>query len=131
MTKKILFAFFFFQLFFNFGYAQIKNIGIPFIRNFPKREYKAGTQNWSIAQDKRGFMYFANNEGLVVFDGIESIYIGSYNELGKMVFGSNGKLEFKSLKKYIPAEYQNFDDIWNIISVSYTHLRAHETRHDL
>ncbi|HZK94211.1 MAG TPA: triple tyrosine motif-containing protein [Prolixibacteraceae bacterium] len=137
MTKKILFAFFFFQLFFNFGYAQIKNIGIPFIRNFPKREYKAGTQNWSIAQDKRGFMYFANNEGLVVFDGIvwhlykmpnssitrsvyidenESIYIGAYNELGKMVFGSNGKLEFKSLKKYIPAEYQNFDDIWNIIS---------------
>src|SRR5665647_1709183 len=137
MTKKILFAFFFFQLFFNVGYAQIKNIGIPFIRNFPKREYKAGTQNWSIAQDQKGFMYFANNEGLVVFDGIvwqlykmpnssitrsvyidenESIYIGAYNELGKMVFGSNGKLEFQSLKKYIPSEYQNFDDIWNITS---------------
>jgi len=137
MTKKILFAFFFFQLFFNLGYSQIKNIGIPFIRNFPKREYKAGTQNWSIAQDQRGFMYFANNEGLVSFDGIvwhlykmpnssitrsvyigenKSIYVGAYNELGKMVFGSNGKLEFKSLKKYIPAEYQNFDDIWNITS---------------
>ena len=137
MTKKILFALLFFQLFFNLGYSQIKNIGIPFIRNFPKREYKAGTQNWSIAQDQRGFMYFANNEGLVVFDGIvwhlykmpnssitrsvyigenESIYIGAYNELGKMVFGSNGKLEFKSLKKYIPSEYQNFDDIWNITS---------------
>ena len=129
--------FFILQLFINPGFSQIKNIGIPFIRNFPKREYKAGTQNWSVAQDQRGFMYFANNEGLVVFNGIEwhvykmpnssitrsvyigenrSIYVGAYNELGRMVFGTNGKLEFKSLKKYIPAEYQNFDDIWNITS---------------
>lgn len=45
-----------------------------------------------------------------------NIYVGAYNELGKMVFEDNGKLEFKSLKKYIPAEYQNFDDIWNITS---------------
>jgi len=137
MTRKILLLFLLIQLLFNLGYSQIKNIGIPFIRNFPKREYKAGTQNWSIAQDQRGFMYFANNEGLVGFNGIEwhlykmpnssitrsvyigenrTIYVGAYNELGKMVFGSNGKLEFKSLKKYIPAEYQNFDDIWNITS---------------
>ena len=124
-------------LFFNPGYCQIKNIGIPFIRNFPKREYKAGTQNWGIAQDQKGFMYFANNEGLLVFDGVAwhlykmpnssivrsvfideggIIYIGAYNELGKMIFGSNGKMEFLSLKKYIPSEYQNFDDIWNITS---------------
>jgi ligand-binding sensor domain-containing protein/DNA-binding CsgD family transcriptional regulator len=137
MTKKILLLYLLAQFFFSPGYAQIKNIGIPFIRNFPKREYKAGTQNWSIAQDQRGFMYFANNEGLVVFDGVvwhlykmpnssitrsvyidksENIYVGAYNELGKMVFGSNGKLEFKSLKKYIPSYYQNFDDIWNITS---------------
>jgi ligand-binding sensor domain-containing protein/DNA-binding CsgD family transcriptional regulator len=137
MTKKILFFFFFFQVFLNFGYSQIKSIGVPFIRNFPKREYKAGTQNWGIAQDQKGFMYFANNEGLVVFDGIlwhlyrmpnlsitrsvyisdnGSIYVGAYNDMGKMVFGQNGKLEFESLKKYIPTEYQNFDDIWNIAS---------------
>lgn len=138
MTKKIILIFSFLYLFFNVGYSQIKNTGIPSIRNFPKREYKAGTQNWSIAQDLRGFMYFANNEGIIVFDGIgwhlykmpnssitrsvyigenQNIYVGAYNELGKMVFGSNGKLEFKSLKKYIPAEYQNFDDIWNIMTL--------------
>ena len=137
MIKKVLLSIFFIQVFFNLGFSQIKNIGIPFIRNFPKREYKAGTQNWAISQDQRGFMYFANNEGLLVFDGVGwhlyempnssitrsvyigesgSIYVGAYNELGKMVFGSNGKLEFQSLKKYIPSEYQNFDDIWNITS---------------
>src|SRR5665647_1958482 len=110
MTKKILLAIFFFQVFLNVSFSQIKNIGIPFIRNFPKSEYKAGTQNWAISQDQRGFMYFANNNGLVVFDGVAwqlyrmpnssitrsvyiddsgSIYIGAYNELGKMVFRGN------------------------------------------
>jgi ligand-binding sensor domain-containing protein/DNA-binding CsgD family transcriptional regulator len=137
MTKRVFLAIFFFQLFLGLGYSQIKSIGIPFIRNFPKRDYKAGTQNWGIAQDQKGFMYFANNEGLLTFDGVswhlnkmpnssivrsvyigenDNIYIGAYNDLGKMNFGSNGKLNFHSLKKYIPAEYQNFDDIWNITS---------------
>ena len=67
-------------------------------------------------------MYFANNEGLLVFDGVtwhlskmpnssltrsvyinetEGIFVGAYNELGKMEYRTNGKLEFKSLKKYL------------------------------
>jgi len=120
-----------------FANAEIKKIGTPFIRNFPKREYRAGTQNWDITQDKRGFIYLANNEGLLVYDGNQwqlykmpnfsivralfadkngVIYVGAYNELGKMVTQPNGKMVFKSLKKYIPAEYQNFDDIWSVFS---------------
>ena len=135
MTKRAILVILFIQIIMNSGYSQIKNIGVPYIHNYPKREYKAGTQNWGIAQDQKGFMYFANNEGLLVFDGVAwqlykmpnssitrsvyisekgGIFIGAYNELGKMEYGSNGKLEFKSLKKYIPTEYQNFDDIWNI-----------------
>jgi len=137
MKKCALIVLFFIQLFFNPAYSQIKNIGVPYIRNYPKREYKAGTQNWGIAQDQKGFMYFANNEGLLVFDGVAwhlnkmpnssltrsiyisengEIFVGAYNEFGKMEYGANGKLEFKSLKKYISAEFQNFDDIWNIHS---------------
>jgi len=45
------------------------NIGVPYIHNYPKKEYKAGTQNWSITQGRQGFMYFANNSGLLTFDG--------------------------------------------------------------
>ena len=138
MKKSALIVLFFIQYFLNPAYSQIKKIGVPYIRNYPKREYKAGTQNWGIAQDQKGFMYFANNEGLLVFDGVAwqlikmpnfsitrsvyigedgGIYVGAYNELGKMEYGNNGKLEYKSLKKYIPADYQNFDDIWNIASL--------------
>jgi len=117
--------------------SEVVNIGVPYIHNFPKKEYKAGTQNWSITQDQRGFMYFANNSGLLNFDGIKwqfyqmpnfsivrsvyksedgNIYVGAYNELGKMVTDNSGKMEFISLKKFIPAEFQNFDDIWSITS---------------
>ena len=32
-------------------------------------DYNAGIQNWAIAQDERGVMYFGNNSGLLEFDG--------------------------------------------------------------
>src|SRR5438128_950427 len=44
-------------------------IGIPGIVNYSKQAYNAGTQNWSIAQDKSGILYFGNSQGLLSFDG--------------------------------------------------------------
>jgi hypothetical protein len=41
----------------------------PLVRNFPRAEYKAGTQNWDITQDNNLEVFFANNEGLLSFDG--------------------------------------------------------------
>jgi len=117
--------------------AEIINIGVPAIHNYYKKDYRGGTQNWSIDQDQQGFMYFANNQGLLSFDGVSwqmyrmpnssivrsvyiaqngQVYVGAYNELGKMDVGKSGKMEFRSLKKYIPKEFFNFDDIWNITS---------------
>jgi len=118
------------------AFSEIKEIGTPLIRNFSKHEYMAGTQNWDISQDDRGFMYFANNEGLLVYDGVQwqlykmpnssmvrsiyidgrsEVYVGAYNDIGKMIVSANGNLVFRSLKSEIPPEYQNFDDVWNII----------------
>lgn len=114
--------------------GEIKNIGTPYIRNFTKDDYRAGTQNWGAAQDARGFMYFANNDGLLVFDGEQwqlytmpnrsmvrsiyiddmgDIYVGAYNDLGKMVWSENGEMTFKSLRDLIPEENRNFDDVWH------------------
>jgi hypothetical protein len=44
-------------------------IGIPDIINYPKQVYNAGTQSWDVKQDKNGILYFANNDGLLTFDG--------------------------------------------------------------
>lgn len=115
--------------------GEIKDIGTPYIRNFTKDEYRGGTQSWGAAQDSRGFMYFANNDGLLVFDGEQwqlypmpnrsmvrsiyidqtgDIYIGAYNDLGKMEWSENGQMTFRSLRDLIPEENRNFDDVWHI-----------------
>lgn len=137
MYKNLIYLFIYLLLPATQVSAEIINIGVPAIHNYSKKEYRGGTQNWSIDQDQQGFMYFANNQGLLSFDGVSwqmhkmpnssivrsvyiaqngQIYVGAYNELGKMDVGKSGKMEFRSLKKYIPKDFLNFDDIWNINS---------------
>ena len=50
--------------------SQIKSIGIPDIENYSRKDYNASTQNWAIGQDKRGVLFFGNNDGLLEFDGV-------------------------------------------------------------
>lgn len=114
--------------------AQIKNIGIPSIVNHSRSKYNASTQNWSIAQCSKGFMYFGNNDGILEYDGTnwslypvpnrsvvrsvlaigDTIYSGAFEELGYLAPNNEGMVEYHSLKHLIPAEYSNFDEIWNI-----------------
>lgn len=150
MRKARSFIFLFIFLCPLFIQAQIKSTGIPRIQQFLKSEYKAATQNWEIATDSRGFMYFANNDGLLEFDGAhwqiydlpnqsivrslridanDRIYIGQQNAVGYMEPDENGRLQYHSLLDLIPESERNFEDIWRIhltgigvIFQSYTHL---------
>ncbi|MDA9554817.1 transcriptional regulator [Pelobium sp.] len=114
-------------------YAQI---GIPQISNYSNLTYKGGTQNWDIEQDKNGLMYFANNEGLLTYNGkywkiyplphktiIRSlkiaadgkIYVGAQDEIGYFFPEKNGVLKFHSLRELIPAKERQFADLWDIV----------------
>lgn len=116
------------------GFSEVKRTGTPFIRNFPKTVYSGGTQNWDIAQDKKGFLYFANNNGVVRFDGfhwdfidlgltspvrsvfIDSghrIFVGLINDFGIIELNRTGKYEFRSLKPLLPEQI-SFSDVWRI-----------------
>lgn len=135
MNKQFFSLLFIFNCSFFFSIAQENNIGTPFIQNYSKEVYNAGTQNWDILQAKNGLMYFANNEGLLEFDGsawqnysisnktivrslaIEEtgrIYIGGQNELGYFFPDERGILTYHSLKNLIPKNHQKFEDIWDI-----------------
>ena len=50
------------------GMAQ-NTIGLPQIINYSKTDYHGGTQTWDIRQDSSGVLFFANNEGLITYDG--------------------------------------------------------------
>lgn len=112
-------------------------IGLPEIRNYSKQAYRAGTQSWQIRQDSLGILYFANNDGLLTYDGaywhtyplpnktiVRSvevgrggrIYVGGQDELGYFAPGPNGGLQFHSLKELIPSADRSFADVWNIVA---------------
>ena len=111
-------------------------IGLPKVINYLKHTYSAGTQNWDIKQDRNGILYFANNEGLLTFDGIYwnnyplpnktivrslaigndgRIYAGGQDEIGYFSPNKNGTLTFTSLKSLIPPQDRMFTDVWDII----------------
>ncbi|NOQ25166.1 MAG: hypothetical protein GQ564_07360 [Bacteroidales bacterium] len=115
--------------------SQIKSIGIPNIINFSRDDYHASTQNWAVAQDKRGIMYFGNNDGLLEFDGVNwrliqmpnssvvksiavdkngKVYVGAYGEFGYLQATQNGVLSYVSLVNLLPEDIKNFGDIWKI-----------------
>ncbi|MET3877576.1 triple tyrosine motif-containing protein [Chitinophaga sp. OAE865] len=110
-------------------------IGLPAVVNFSKAQYQGNGQTWDIDTDTRGILYFANNEGLLTFNGNYwkgypvpnntrlravkvapdgKIYVGAQDDFGYYLPNRNGVLEYTSLKKYIPAGQTEFADIWNI-----------------
>ncbi len=115
--------------------AQNQKLGSPSITNFSRADYNAGTQNWGIGQDDQGIIYFANNKGLLEFDGTNwrtfslpngtiarsvnfdsdgRIYFGGQNEFGYLERNKSGKPIYKSLTHLIPEEFKSFEDIWEI-----------------
>ncbi len=126
------------SLFLTIGPAFGQNtIGIPQIINYNNANYNGGTQNWDIQQDENGIMYFANNEGLVTFDGnhwkiypipnktlirslyvasTDKIYVGAQDEFGFFSPDKNGSLQYHSLKSLIPKPQNQFADVWNVES---------------
>lgn len=145
--KQTLFSVIF-SIFTQLAFAQISGLGIPKILNHTSEEYKLETQNWSIVQDDRGIMYFANNGGILQYDGsnwnviktnnskVKSLFIDSQNTIyvgGKAEFGYLKKNEhqayqFVSLIDSLPEKHRNLKDIWQIFEVENNILFFTETK---
>ncbi|WP_075591294.1 ligand-binding sensor domain-containing protein [Labilibacter marinus] len=112
-------------------FAQIQKNGIPELEYFNRRQYNGATQNWQITQSNAGFMYFANNDGVLEFDGerwrmydeagdfiirsVKSIgdrvYAGSFGEIGYFKYDSLFRNNYKSLSS---SDIKKMGDFWNI-----------------
>lgn len=137
------------------AHSQIKSIGTPNILSYPKSVYHAGTQNWDVAQDKNGFMYFANNDGVLKFDGFHwdllsvplslvrsvmvdsknRIFVGLLYDFGMLEQDESGKLSYHSLLDLVPKDDRGFNDVWkihenngNIIFQSYEKMFIYDGR---
>ncbi len=136
VAMKSFFAVIFVLLFFS---TKGQNpIGIPQINVYTSLDYKGGSQNWDIDQDKNGLIYFANNEGLLVFDGRNwklyalphktvvrsikiandgKIYVGAQDELGYFFPDDHGKLIYHAIRNYLPKNERNLSDVWDISAI--------------
>ncbi len=118
--------------------AQIsKEIGFPFITNYDRKSVDASAQNWSITEDKRGFMYFGNGNVLeydgskwekvrfltkgqsttraLITDHLGQVFYGKMNDFGLFGTDSNGKTVGISLLDFVPVSKRDFADIWTVL----------------
>ena len=116
------------------------------VKSFNKINYNAARQNWSVSASPNGFVYFANHQGLLEFDGTtwnlyslpnetilravkvkndSVIYTSGYMELGYWKPDQYGALHYFSLyekaKKYL---FKNIE-FWNIaVAGSYVYFQS-------
>ncbi len=115
--------------------AQNNELGLPFIRNYSPKEYRADIQNWAIVQDDRGVMYFGNNLGVLEYDGVAwrllrlpnksyvrslakdangRVYVGGVGDFGYLTSDARHGSIFVSLLSQVPETERNFADVWGI-----------------
>lgn len=112
---------------------------LPPVLNYLPTQYGAANQNWAISQDAAGHMYFANNEGLLSYNGGQwqlydspnstilrsvmavgdRIYTGCFMEFGFWKRNSKGLLKYESLSQNMPITLVEDEQFWNIYSLDH------------
>lgn len=123
----------FFLLF--FFTASLTAQELPPIEKFTPEDYTGDNQNWMITQAGNKFIYAANNEGLLEFNGAkwklypspnstiiravnvinDRIYTGCYMEFGYWEKDVYGELHYNSLIPSLNEKMVDDEHIWNII----------------
>ena len=100
--------------------------------NHSRQTYHSGNQNWQIGQNKEGWMYFANNNGLLEFDGTnwntyplpgnpkvrsvlavgDTVYVGALGQFGRFVRNHKGQMVYQNLSGQANQKAQI--NIWHI-----------------
>ncbi len=109
---------------------------LPPIVKYTTSNYAAGNQNWMISQDSNHYIFFANNEGLLEFNGSnwtlypspnetilrsvkvidKKIYTGCYMEFGYWTRQTNGQLKYTSLSRSVKSKLLDDEQFWNILN---------------
>ena len=104
------------------------------VTNYTRHTYKGGNQNWMLQQHENGWLYAANNNGLLEFDGFSwnlypirnakaramkigmdgRIYIGGIGRFGYFTPNRLGGLDYTCLSDSLPPN-SVVGVIWNIL----------------
>jgi len=85
---------------------------LPPIVKYSSSIYGAGNQNWMISQDKSQFVYFANNEGLLEFNGSSwSLYDSPNESSGEKILKAQTEKDFHR-RTHTDIYYLSFPKFW-------------------
>ncbi|HLP57799.1 MAG TPA: hypothetical protein VK186_03175 [Candidatus Deferrimicrobium sp.] len=127
-----LLVFGFFSLISRFPNLYCGDTGYKYFKNYSYKEYNHQAQNWGMVQAPDGIIYVANQGGVLEYDGVTwriidvpnyivrslaidqtgDIYVGGKNEIGVLGPDSQGKLEYHSLRHFLPDKSIEFTDAW-------------------
>ena len=104
----------------------------PPFRYYGAQEYQAAAQNWKITNNSGGEVFFANNEGVVHFEGAhwqtlksvnqsivrsvhyanDKLYVGMYMEFGYYQKDEFGSWQYTSLSENIKSKLIEDEQFW-------------------
>ena len=110
---------------------------LPPIEVFKPKDYGAEDQNWGISQGNDKSIYFANNKGLLSYNGArwklyksvnssivrsvkvidDKIYTGSYMDFGYWERDKFGTLEYSSITSNKNISLAEDEEFWNILEL--------------
>ena len=111
--------------------------GFPLIQTYEPSLREASTQSFGVTRDPRGVLYFANANGVLIYDGawwrligighaktafaVESdesgrIGVGGIDELGYLEPDATGTLRYVSLLHLLPPERRRFGQVMNLVA---------------
>ena len=108
------------------------------VTHYTRNQYTAGSQNWSLDIDSQGFVYAANNNGLLKYDGVrwqvyplpshtilrsvtvgtdDRFYTGSNEEFGYWSKNKASGLKYTSLLPLLKNVNLHNQEIWKIVQL--------------
>ena len=120
-----------------FSFLNINAQEHPPLMAYAPELYGAENQNWGISQTSDQTMYFANNSGLLEFNGVNwslypvpdnsivrsvksvgnDIYSGSYMDFGVWKKNNKNILEYTSLPNKLGIELKDEEQFWKIVKL--------------
>jgi PAS domain S-box-containing protein len=136
MIKRFVLHFAVLFILVNNAYSQ----GQLFVHNYLPIDYPGKNQNWVVKVDTNNVVWFANQEGIMSFNGNQwkiyntpqnstirsmdfnskgQLFAGSIGDVGKLEKDSTGQLYYSSLKNELPENIR-YTDVWSTIALGDT-----------
>lgn len=118
------------------AYAQDLRGGLPFFINYHPSDYKGYSQNWVITGNSKGYLFFGNGDGLMIYNGRswskillnnnatpssllcdtnDIIWVGAQSEIGCIVPDKKEGYRYISLTFLVNKKHREFGFVFSIL----------------